>query len=113
MAIAFQVAAELCPDAGDDIQRMWRFAPAAKLMGVLEGAGFREVAEEFVDLAIGPMPFEEAWTLQKCAAPLRTAVERVGEERFLAAYRPRIHHCLTSGDIVTLSFACRIASAWR
>jgi ubiquinone/menaquinone biosynthesis C-methylase UbiE len=111
MAIAFQVAAELCPDEADDIQRMWLFAPAGKLVGVLKAAEFREVAEEFVDLTIGPMPFEEVWALQKCAAPLRTAVERVGEERFLAAYRPRIRHCLASGDIVTLSFACRIASA--
>jgi ubiquinone/menaquinone biosynthesis C-methylase UbiE len=85
MAIAFQVAAELCPDEADDIRRMWLFAPAGKLVGILEAAEFREVTEEFVDLTIGPMPFEEAWALQKCAAPLRTAVERVGEERFLAA----------------------------
>jgi SAM-dependent methyltransferase len=113
MAIAFQVAAELCPDEADDIRRMWLFAPTGKLVGLLEAAEFREVAEEFVDLTIGPMPFEEAWALQKCSAPLRTAVERVGEERFLAAYRPRIRHCFASGDIVTLSFACRIASARR
>jgi ubiquinone/menaquinone biosynthesis C-methylase UbiE len=113
LAIAFQVAAELCPDEADDIQRMWLFAPAGKLVGVLKAVEFREVAEEVVDLTIGPMPFEEAWALQKCAAPLRTAVERVGEERFLAAYRPRIRHCSASGDIVTLSFACRIASARR
>jgi ubiquinone/menaquinone biosynthesis C-methylase UbiE len=111
MAIAFQVAGELCPDEADDIRRMWLFAPAGKLVGILEAAGFREVAEEFVNLTIGPMPFAEAWALLKCAAPLRRAVERIGEERFLAAYRPRIRHCLASGDIVTLSFACRIASA--
>jgi hypothetical protein len=92
---------------------MWLFAPAGKLVGVLETAGFREVAEESVDPTIGPMPFEEAWALQKCAARLRTAVERVGEERFLGAYRPRIRHCVAPGDIVTLSYACRIASARR
>jgi SAM-dependent methyltransferase len=113
MAIAFQVAGELCPDEADDIRRMWLFAPAGKLVGILGAAGFRDVAEEFVDLTIGPMPFEDAWALQKCAAPLRTAVERVGEERFLAAYWPRICHCLASGDVITLSFACRIASARR
>jgi ubiquinone/menaquinone biosynthesis C-methylase UbiE len=113
LAIAFHVAAELCPNEADDIQRMWLFAPAGKLVGILEAAEFQEVAEDFVDLTIGPMPFEEAWALQKCSAPLRTAVERVGEERFLAAYRPRIRHCLASGDIVTLSYACRIASARR
>jgi ubiquinone/menaquinone biosynthesis C-methylase UbiE len=113
LAIAFQVAAELCPDEADDIRRMWLFAPAGKLVGALEAAEFREVAEEFVDLTIGPMPFEEVWALQKCAAPLRTAVERVGEGRFLAAYRPRIRHCLASGDVITLSFACRIVSSRR
>jgi SAM-dependent methyltransferase len=113
LAIAFQVAAELCPDEADDIQRMWRFAPAGKLVDLLEAPGFGEIAEEVVDLTIGPMPFEEAWALQKCAAPLRTAVERVGEERFLAAYRPRVRHCLASGDVVTLSFACRIVSSRR
>jgi SAM-dependent methyltransferase len=113
MEIAFRVAAELCPDEADDIRRMWLFAPAGKLVGVLEAAEFREVAEVSVDLTIGPMPFEEAWALQKCSAPLRTAVERVGEERFLGAYRPRIRHCLAPDDIVTLSYACRIASARR
>jgi ubiquinone/menaquinone biosynthesis C-methylase UbiE len=113
MAIAFQVAAELCPDEADDIRRMWRFAPAGTLVGLLEASDFRDIAEEFVDLTIGPMPFEEVWALQKCAAPLRTAVEHVGEECFLAAYRPRIRHCVALGDIITLSFACRIASAWR
>jgi ubiquinone/menaquinone biosynthesis C-methylase UbiE len=113
LAIAFQVAAELCPDEADDIRRMWLFAPTGKLVGVLAAAGFRELAEESVDLTIGPMPFGEAWALQKCSAPLRTAVERVGEERFLGAYRPRIRHCMASGDIVTLSFACRIVTARR
>ena len=51
-----------------------------------------------------------AWALQKCSAPLCTAVARVGEERFLGAYRPHIRYCLAAGD-VTLSSACRIASA--
>jgi len=38
-------------------------------------------------------------------------VARVGEDRFLGAYRPRIRYCQAAGDIVTLSFACRIAPA--
>ena len=39
------------------------------------------------------------------------AAARAGEERFLGAYRPHIRYCLAAGDIVTLSFVCRIASA--
>ena len=39
MAIAFQVAGELCPDEADDIRRMWLFAPAGNLVGILGARG--------------------------------------------------------------------------
>lgn len=112
VVIAFKVAAELRPEDARDILRPLTFAPSGTLVAALQGAGFEHVTETYVDTTMGPTSFEAIWTMQKNWAPIGTTVARVGEQRFLDAYLPRIQHCF-AGDRVTMSSAYRVASAVR
>lgn len=110
--LALYVSAELRPEDAVDIKRPLMFAPEGKLAAALETIGLREITEQIVDLQVGPMPFESAWGLVKTFAPVRTTIDRIGEQQFLDAYLPRIRHCF-EGDTIMMSSKYRVVSGLR
>ena len=113
VSIPFRLAAELLPDEAKDILRPFMFAPPHVLEALARQAGFDTTEEFIVEMPIGPAPWDEIWAIQKTWAPVATAVNKVGEERFLEALKPRVAHCIQADGTTTLSGAYRIIVCGR